>query len=112
MRVSKLQDKKLITDEEDLPIIYDIVRKKLEAGELVLHPAEGPNNRSRYLGLSTKSADPEEDVNELSVVLEWVAQVKQNGVWFSDKNITLFRPDELSTWKLVKEPTYWKLDLI
>jgi hypothetical protein len=100
MRLHELQD------EADVPIIYDILRRKLAAGERIML-LDDPDYQNRVHKIEIKHMG-----DNAYVILHWAAIHKSSTDWslaWPGSSINEFH--FLDDWKLKKKDGYWELTI-
>jgi hypothetical protein len=96
------------TEEDDLPIVFDIIQRKLKANEYVeLCFSDNPNWAiGQLLKLRYDS-----EANNGPIQLDYVPRGVHPADWY-DRGSSFFREvDSLSDWKLKKMDHDWKLTI-
>jgi hypothetical protein len=95
----------LLEGEEDLPIIYDLIRAKVAAGERILIAFASDNGSLTWYKLMALEFDQPTDEVKLSM-----RKVFMDGKPDDTTTIQIQRPaGRLSRWKLVKKQDHWEL---
>jgi hypothetical protein len=91
-----------LTDEADFPLIYDMVRSKLEAGQRIMLPSSNAGISFQVAALEPETADPAFDIK-----LTWHKEIQ--GAAMHSVNSASYTVAEVKTWKLKKKDSYWAL---
>jgi hypothetical protein len=87
--------------EEDIPVIYDIIKRKLEAGEKIYKDSAQSMSMRPVTGISCTHHD----------IAAW-GNVLINLYWTGPNKMKLeagYTVNELATWRLTKMDGYWEL---
>jgi hypothetical protein len=99
MRLTELQD-----GEEDVPIIYDIIKTKLADKVKILLAESTAARIHRVHGINYEPADANLHAR---VWLYWVTSVTKDGGVFPDNMCSAV--SDLKRWKLTKVGDHWEL---
>jgi hypothetical protein len=99
-----------IMAEEDLPVIYDIVRAKLAAKQKIMLAFQTKSCFYQVLSLTTMESLAGDGSAELFVLMDYLAIPKDPGVNLNARVDSVSNlPSDLEGWSLKKKDGYWEL---